>query len=380
VSVLDEVRAFLADHPATDGDDAAFREAATDAGWLAPTWSSAWYGRELGSRDAAVVGEEFVRAGRSGRADLRHLHARIVYSMGTDELKQTYLRGLLSGEMSGCLLYSEPDAGSDLGSLRTRAVRDGDSWRVDGQKVWTSDAGRADFGLLAARTNTEVPKHEGITFFVLPMGQGGVRVEPIVQITGDRHFNEVFLTGAVVPDSYRLSDVDAGWPVLMGALGMERSVMGDRGLGSRAADPEFVGTDDDLLALARRHGRSSDPATLTQLAGIYGARAAARLNSARYAEEGRAQDPAAMSMSKLAMSELLHRTAALRREVVGAASLLDEPGGDGARVNFFTLDAYFTSIGGGTDQIQRNIIAERILGMPKEDDPSRSIPFSQVRR
>jgi alkylation response protein AidB-like acyl-CoA dehydrogenase len=383
VSIRDDVRQWLNQHWQPEVDLRQFREVAVDAGWLVPTWSRDWFGRELSVADAAVVGEEFERVGAPGRADRSNLHARIIYHLGTDLLRGTYLRDLLTGAVTGCLLYSEPGAGSDLASLCTSAVRDGERWRVNGQKVWTSGAQRAAYGLLAARTDSTVPKHAGITFFVLPMNQPGVEVRPIVQITGDEHFNEVFLTDAFVDDANRLGEVGAGWQTLMTALGFERSVMGARGVGSRADDPRYIGTDDDLIGLARRHRKLDDAATVAALADVYAARAAARLNTARYVAEGRAADPASLSVGKLAMSRILHDTARVRRDIVGAATLLDghaEPPGDGELANFFTLDAYFTSIGGGTDQIQRNIIGERILGLPKEDDPSKYRPFNEVRK
>ncbi|GAA4404047.1 acyl-CoA dehydrogenase family protein [Tsukamurella soli] len=391
-TVRDEVRAWLGENWRPGADVVAFRGAALDAGWLVPTWGPEEYGRGLSAEDAEVVGEEFDRVGAPGRADRSNLHARILRAMGTAELRELYLRRVLTGEIEGCLLYSEPGAGSDLASLRTSAVREPDAdgdvaaprWRVNGQKVWTSGARTAEFGLLVARTDPTVPKHRGITFFVLPMHQPGVDVRPIVQITGDQHFNEVFLTDAFVDDAARLGEVGDGWRVLMTALGLERSVMGSRAAGSRAKQGlRYIGTADDLIDLARRHGRLDDPVTVDRLAGVYADRAAIALNQIRYAAEGRSADPAAMSMSKLAMSRLLHATARVRTDIVGADALLDgrdpEPT-DAELANFFALDAYFTSIGGGTDQIQRNIIGERMLGLPKEVDESRSVPFDQAPR
>ncbi len=383
MTARDEVRRWLDENWQGGADLRRFREAALDAGWLVPTWSREWFGRELSVPDAEIVGDEFARVGAPGRADRTNLHARVIYHLGSDTLRRTYLRDLLTGAATGCLLYSEPGAGSDLASLRTSAVREGDRWRVNGQKVWTSGAQRATFGLLAGRTDRSVPKHRGITFFVLPMRQPGVEVRPIVQITGDEHFTEVFLTDAFVDDTNRLGEVNAGWQTLMTALGFERSVMGVRGVGSRAADPRYIGTADDLIGLARRHGKLDDAATVAALADVYAARAAARLNTVRYAAEGRGADPASVSMGKLAMSRILHGTARVRRDIVGAATLLDEhtePPNEAELANFFTLDAYFTSIGGGTDQIQRNIISERILGLPKEADPSKDVPFDEVRQ
>jgi alkylation response protein AidB-like acyl-CoA dehydrogenase len=383
MTLRDEVRHWLAGNWRPDTDPIVFREAALDAGWLAPTWSRAWYGRELSEADAEIVGAEFDRAGAPGRADRTNLYAHVSYELGSDTLRTTYLRDLLTGAERGCLLYSEPGAGSDLASLRTSAVREGERWRVNGQKVWTSGAQTAVFGLLVARTDPEQPKHRGITFFVIPMNQPGIEVRPIVQITGDAHFNEVFLDDAWVDDTHRLGEVNAGWKTLMRALGFERAVMGVRGVGSRASDPRYIGTADDLIGLARAHGKLDDPVTADALVDVYAARTAVRLNTARYAEEGRSADPASMSMGKLAMSRILHETARIRRDVIGAATLLDdhttEPT-EQERANFFTLDAYFTSIGGGTDQIQRNIISERILGLPKEEDPSKDMPFRQARK
>ena len=266
---------------------------------------------------------------------------------------------------------------------RTTAVLEGDQWRVNGQKVWTSSAREATYGLLIARTNPDVPKHRGLTFFVIPMKQDGVDVRPLVQITGDAHFNEVFLTDAWVDDANRLGEVNAGWLSLMTALGYERLVMGARGVGSRASDPRYVGTADDLISLARDHGKLDDSATVQRLADVYAERAAARLNAARYAAEGRGQDAAAMSLGKLMMSRILHGTAGLRRDIIGADVLYDDrtdPPGTAEVANFFTLDAYFTSIGGGTDQVQRNILAERMLGLRKETDASKDIPFKDVRQ
>lgn len=383
MSIRDDVRAWLAENW-SDGDARGdFRERAVDSGWLAPTWSTDWFGKGLSATDAEIVGEEFARVGAPGRLDRDHLHARVIYELGSDTLKSTYLRDLLTESIQGCLLYSEPGAGSDLASVRTTAVLEGDQWRVNGQKVWTSSAREATYGLLIARTNSDVPKHRGLTFFVIPMKQDGIEVRPLVQITGDAHFNEVFLTDAWVDDANRLGEVNAGWLSLMTALGYERLVMGARGVGSRASDPRYVGTADDLIALARDHGKLDDSATVQRLADVYAERAAARLNAARYAAEGRGQDAAAMSLGKLMMSRILHGTAGLRRDIIGADVLYDDrtdPPGAAEVANFFTLDAYFTSIGGGTDQVQRNILAERMLGLRKETDASKDVPFKDVRR
>jgi alkylation response protein AidB-like acyl-CoA dehydrogenase len=289
---------------------------------------------------------------------------------------------MLRDEIAMCLLYSEPGAGSDLAAVRTRADRDGDGWVVTGQKVWTSGAKTADYGLLLARTNWDVPKHKGITFFVFPMKQDGVDVRPLHQITGESHFNEVFITGARVPDANRLGELDRGWGVLQTALAYERSVMGDQARTGRANPGLAAAGGDALVELARGTGRFDDPVLRQDLARV----AALRRVNAWNNQRGKAQleqgsSSSVMSLGKLAMSRLLHEEARVRTRIAGAASMLEGPGEPvGDEANFLALNAYFTSIGGGTDQIQRNIIAERILGLPKEIEVDRELPFREVRR
>ena len=191
---------------------------------LAAAWS---HGRGLQPAVAAVVEEELAaRSLPGGNQDKANLWANTVLAHGTDELKSRFLRPLMLGDVPMCLLYSEPGAGSDLASVQTRAERDGAEWIVNGQKVWTSGGRHAHYGLLIARTDWDVPKHRGITFFFLPMRQAGVEVRPLRQATGDARFNEVFLTDARVPDAHRLGEVDGGWWVLQTALMYERVAMG----------------------------------------------------------------------------------------------------------------------------------------------------------
>jgi alkylation response protein AidB-like acyl-CoA dehydrogenase len=263
--------------------------------------------------------------------------------------------------------------------VRTRAEPDGHDWKINGQKIWTSGAMTADYGMLLARTDWDVPKHQGISFFFLPMKQPGVEVRPLRQITGESHFNQVFFTDAKVPGENLLGKPGGGWRVLQTALAYERSVMGDRARGPRRAggDPADV----DLMALARKSGRLGDPILRQQLARTIALRKLNELNSARAkADLEQTTSSSIMSLGKLAMSRILHEEARLRTAMLGAESLLqgeDFPLADDA--NFLALNAYFTSIGGGTDQIQRNIISERILGMPKEPEADRGIPFRDVR-
>jgi alkylation response protein AidB-like acyl-CoA dehydrogenase len=301
-----------------------------------------------------------------------------------------------------CLLYSEPGAGSDLASLQTRADRDGDDFVVTGQKVWTSGARRAEYGMLVARTNWDVPKHRGLSFFFFPMKQPGVEVRPIKQITGESHFNEVFIDGARVPAENLLGGLNEGWQVLQTALAYERSVMGDVARGPRRAkrqpdkdrdkDSDFTSPDEpgpgasgaevDLVGLAQATDRASDPNIRQAIARVYALRAVNRWNAQRAkAQLQQGSSSPILSLGKLAMSRILHEGARVQGMILGAEAMLagpDHPRGDAA--NFLALNAYFTSIGGGTDQIQRNIIGERVLGLPREPEVDRDVPFRDVRK
>lgn len=348
-----------------------------DAGWAVPTWPKDWFGRELTAEQADIVADEFARVGAPGaRQDRSNLAANTIFAFGSEALKRELIPGLLKREIVQCLLYSEPAAGSDLAGVRTRAERDGDDYIINGQKVWTSGAAHAHYGMLLARTDWDVPKHKGLTFFFFPMKQPGVEVRPLRQITDEAHFNEVFITNARVPAANVLGGLNNGWRVLQTALAYERSTMGDRPRGARHS-----ATSDDLVALARQYGRLDDKALRQDLAGVLALRKLNALNNARAkANLEQGSSSSVMSLGKLAMSRILHEEARLRTAIVGAEALLegpDHPFADDA--NFLAFNAYFTSIGGGTDQIQRNIISERVLGLPKEMEVDRNIPFRQVR-
>jgi alkylation response protein AidB-like acyl-CoA dehydrogenase len=410
-AVRSEVRAWLDEHwPAEDTiTRKEWLALVVDALWAVPTWPVEWFGRGLDGETAEVIVEEFRRAGAPGAAQDKHnLWANTVLSFGTDALKQLFVRRLLLDDVKMCLLYSEPGAGSDLAGLQTRAERDGDEWVVNGQKVWTSSGREAEFGMLVARTNWDVPKHRGISFFWCPMKQAGVEVRPIRQITGESHFNEVFLDDVRVPGDHLLGPLDGGWRVLQTALAYERSVMGDVARGPRSTDkrpavandagpdgaaiaadaaaanepatPSPQGSEVDLWALAREMGRDRDPVIRQAVARIHSLRAVNRWNGQRAkAQLDQGTSSPILSLGKLAMSRILHEGAHVQRLIVGPEALLygrDNPRGDDA--NFLSLNAFFTSIGGGTDQIQRNIIGERVLGLPREPEVDRDIPFSQV--
>ena len=354
------------------------------ARWAVPSWPAQWGGRELPGEQARIVEEEFGRAGAPGAGqDRLNLWANTALAFGGPEFQAKFIPALLRGEIEMCLLYSEPGAGSDLAGLRTRADRDGDRYVVNGQKVWTSGAATADYGMLVARTNWDVPKHRGISFFFCPMKQPGVQVRPLRQVTGESHFNEVFLTDVIVPAGNRLGAENEGWRVLQTALAYERSTMGEaaRGPRSAAADGRAASHEVNLVELARAAGVLDDPAIRQDIARATALRTLNALNSERAkADLAQGTSSPILSLGKLAMSRILHESARVQTAILSAATLLegpDYPRADDA--NFLTLNAYFTSIGGGTDQIQRNIIAERVLGMPREPEVDRDIPFRDVR-
>ena len=300
------------------------------------------------------------------------------------------LRDLLLGEVDMCLLYSEPGAGSDLASVQTRAERDGDEWIVNGQKVWTSSGRQADYGFLISRTDSSQPKHRGMTFFLIPMKQPGVEVRPLRQATGDSRFNEVFLTDARVADANMLGDLNGGWHVLTSALAYERSVMGVtqkrkkqsaevvRDLTSEKSAPV---PDLSLIELATERGVVGDSGIRQDLMRLHSWRTVNAWNNQRgKAALSKGTSSPVVSLGKLAMSRMLHFGGSLQAEILGSEAMLggeDHP--DGADATYAMLNAFFTSIGGGTDQIQRNIIGERILGLPKEPEVDKGVPFSEVR-
>jgi alkylation response protein AidB-like acyl-CoA dehydrogenase len=395
-ALRDEVRAWLADNwrglpkpkPGPGGagwtvsdEHKAWLGQVVDARWAVPRWPVEWYGRALSDGQARIIEREFAAVGAPGSGqDRTNLWANTLLACGTELLKQKLIAPLLRQEVGMCLLYSEPGAGSDLAGIRTRAERVDDHFVVTGQKVWTSGAATADYGMLIARTDWDVPKHAGISFFFLPMKQPGVEVRPLRQITDESHFNEVFITDAIVPAENLLKNPGEGWGVLQTALAYERSVMGEGARGARSGAPESK-TEEPLIALAREAGRLGDPLLRQELAQAIAYKRLNALNTARAkADLAQGTSSPVMSLGKLAMSRILHEEARIRTAILGAESLLEGPDHPRAEdANFLTLNAYFTSIGGGTDQIQRNIIGERVLGLPKEPEVDRDIPFRLVK-
>ena len=379
-AVRAEVRQWLADNwdPALERTDWSRR--VFDAGWAAPSWEPQWGGRGLTDPQSRIVAAEFAHVGARGTGqDRSDLLACTIHDLGTEEQKQRLIPPSVRGETRWCLLYSEPGAGSDLAGLRTRADRDGADWIVSGQKVWTSFAKAADYGLLIARTDWDVPKHKGISFFIFPMRQPGVEVRPIHQITGESEFNEVFITEARVPDANLVGEAGGGWAVLQLALAYERRLMGDLARTARASR-DLRPDADSLISMARSAGKLTDSYLRQEIARAEAYSAVNRWNTQRAkATRDRVEAATLLALGKIAMSRILHTTARVQTEIVGPESMLTGPENPvGDAVTFRTLNAYFTSIGGGTDQIQHNIVGERVLGLPKEPEPFKDKPFREL--
>jgi alkylation response protein AidB-like acyl-CoA dehydrogenase len=375
-----EVRQWLAENWDPKIDRTEWGRRVVDAGWAVPSWEPQWWGRGLTDTQSRIVAAEFAAVGARGAGqDRSDLLACTLHDLGTDEQKRRLIPPSIRNETKWCLLYSEPGAGSDLAGLRTRAERDGDEWVVNGQKVWTSFATIADYGLLVARTDWDVSKHKGISFFIFPMRQPGVEIRPIHQITGESEFNEVFITDARVPHANLVGEPGGGWAVLQLALAYERRLMGDLARTARSSR-DLKPDADSLIGMARAAGKLTDSHIRQEIARVEEYAAVNRWNTQR-AKTTRDRTEAAtlLALGKIAMSRILHETARVQTEIVGPESMLagpDNPVGDA--VTFRTLNAYFTSIGGGTDQIQRNIVGERVLGLPREPEPYKDTPFRDL--
>lgn len=387
MTIGDEVRAWLADHwdaesrrAKAGGSLAEWMDQVMEAGWAVPSWPTQWWGRGLDKKAVSTIVNEFRKVGAPGAGqDRTNITANSVMQFGSDTLKRKIIPEFLTSRAHQCLLYSEPGAGSDLAAVRTRADLQGDHYVVTGQKVWTSGAQNADYGLLIARTDWDVPKHEGLSFFIIEMRQPGIEIRPINQITGDSHFNEVFLDGAIVPAENRVGDEGQGWKVMQTALAVERLVMGD-GAGERRQGSSKNNVV-SLIDIARETGKIEDPVARQDIAQAMAYRQLNALNMLR-AKQDMAQGTASpiMSLGKLAMSRILHEDARVMTKLLGAASMLDGAEHErAADINYRTANAYMTSIGGGTDQIQRNIIGERVLGLPRETEADRNLSFRESR-
>ena len=290
--------------------------------------------------------------------------APTILAHATAEVKEAYLRKMWRGDIVGCQLFSEPSAGSDLASLQTRAVKDGDEWILNGQKVWTSGAQVSDIGEIICRTDPDQPKHRGLTGFVVDMNAPGVEVRPLRQMTGGASFNEVFFTDVRVPDSHLLGDVNGGWTVALTTLMNERASIGG---GGGVSLPQST----RLIEAARSVGKQDDPLIRQQLAEIViNERVAAYTNRRAMANLAAGQLPGPeMSMGKLSLTANMVRTYELVSSIFGPALVADTGVWGTYAWNQYLMGVPGMRIAGGSDEVMRNILGERVLGLPKEPAP-----------
>jgi len=367
-------------------DSPAFVRRLGDAGWVAPHWAPEHGGRGLSMADAqaALTLLDEWEVPRTPRGSGLPLAAPTILQWSCEETKRRFLPRIATGEERWCQLFSEPGAGSDLASLATTAVLDGDEWVVNGQKVWTTMGHQSEFAMLLARTDPELPKHKGITYFGLDMRAPGVEVRPLVNMAGQVEFNEVFITDARVPDLYRISPRGEGWGATLTTLGAERHALSGTRKKRKASDEILGGkTIEEVITLARATGKTTDPTVRQQIAvewskGKLLALTAQRARAA--AAAGRAPGPEG-SITKIAKAAANQSLQVLAMELLGARatawSAEDHEPPDFVE-QFLRTRA--NSIEGGTSEIQRNIVGERVLGLPREPDPYRGQPWHQVPR
>ena len=372
-------------------DDRTFRGARFDAG-LAWVHFPVGFGGLSARPELNGVVESRVRKAGAEAPDpagfFMALAGPTIVTHGSDEVKQRFLRPMFTGEERWCQLFSEPGAGSDFAGLGTRAVRDGDEWVINGQKVWNTMAHLADWGMLVTRTDPEQPKHKGMTYFALDMRAAGVEVRALRQITGEAEFNEVYMTDARVPDAHRVGAVGEGWRVALTTLMNERSAIGSGGGGARRKGPIDVAIDiwKDLPADRR------SPAKLDTLMQLWCSSEAQRLTNLRASQRAKTGNPGPeMSIAKLAMAEFNKRATEFCIDLLGADAMVgydftfrrpEELSGDGLErgIRHGFLRARANSIEGGTSEIMRNILGEQVLGLPGEPRVDKDLPWSKVAR
>ncbi len=408
----DEVRAWIDDNWDPDITMREWWKRLFEGRWTQPAWPEEWYGRGLSGELAKLVSDEMRAAGvPGGPGGLGVMLAGpTIISHGTDEQKRRYLPPMLKGEEAWCQLFSEPNAGSDLAGIQTRAERDGDEWVVTGQKVWSSGAQHASLGMLIARSDFHLPKHQGITYFAIEMDQPGIEVRPIKEMTGRALFNEVFMDGARVRPGCIIGDEGNGWAVANTTLANERSGLGGGSDAAGGLPPgEKAGLLDRragdhtpkqgprsgtgavfaafgsrlMIEEAQRSGKAGDRVLRQELATLYTLEQISKYTSLRVKAKAKAgKGPGAeVSTMKLNMSRIIRRARDTGLSILGAhGMLMGEDARTGGMIQEMALFSPAPSIYGGTDEIQKNIIGERVLGLPREPRHDKDVPFDELKQ
>ncbi len=389
------VEDLIATHDPSTTDERVLRGAQYDAGLAWINFPVGYGGLGLRPSYQREV-DRRVRAAGAAASTARlffgmYLVAPTIVTHGSEWAKQRFLKPIFTGEDSWCQLFSEPGAGSDLASLATRAVRDGDEWVVNGQKVWNTLAHIADLGMLVTRTDPDVPKHKGLTYFAVDMHQPGVEVRPLRQITGEAEFNEVYLTDARIPDSYRIGEVGEGWRVSLTTLANERVTIGGGGGGS-SGPKRGSGAIAEAVRIWNDECNDRTPARRDALMKLWCDSEALRLTNLRASAAARVGNPGPEgSIAKLAIAINQQKIFELCMNLLGTKALegfdytfrrpteVGLEGAPGAGRHMF-LRTRANSIEGGTSEIMRNILGERVLGLPGEPRVDKAPPWSQVPR
>ena len=384
--------AFLAANDPTKMDNIAFRGARFDAGLAWVHFPVGHGGLGLRPELNRLVEERVRKAGAEAQDPstfFMALAGPTIVTHGSEDVKKRFLRPMFTGEEKWCQLFSEPGAGSDFAGLGTRAVRDGDEWIVNGQKVWNTLAHLGDWGMLVTRTDPDQPKHKGMTYFAIDMHSAGVEVRPLRQITGEAEFNEVYMTDARVPDSQRIGEIGEGWRVALTTLMNERTAIGGGGGGNAKRRGPI---DEAVRIWKERPADQRDRAHLDQLMRLWCKSEVLRLTNMRAAQAAKAGNPGPEgSIAKLMLAEFNKKVTEFSVELMGANGMIDydytfrRPDNlsvDGAEggVRHSFLRSRANSIEGGTSEIMRNILGEQVLGLPGEPRVDKDLPWIKVPR
>jgi alkylation response protein AidB-like acyl-CoA dehydrogenase len=368
------VREWVAEHPAPTPRELA------DAGYVVPHWPKPW-GLDADPIEQLLIADELKRANISRPINpigIGHC-GPILVMHGSDEQKQRYIPPMLAAEEIWCQLFSEPGSGSDLAGVSTRVEKTDDGWIVNGQKVWTSLAHDAAFGILLARTNPDVPKHQGLSYFLIDMKTPGIEVRPLVEMTGDHLFNEVFFTDVHIPRDAIIGDEGNGWNMARDTLDNERVTLSRSGL-----QWGWGPTAEDLVHIARDAGGVKDRVLKMRLVDAYIEHEIIRIHGLRMVAAAVSGRPGPEASLRKALSDPHgQKTFILSKDLAGANGMLLDSGPLGADPMWWSRGFLFApalTIGGGTSEVLRNVIAERMLGLPREREEDVDKPWNETRR